>query len=188
MTIIKLESTWAKAQKKSALRLLRKLNAELPSGGTCYIAGGATRDWQHGWGCRDVDIFYHVPDQPDWIPQSFRKIEFDTVQGYTGPYKTNYINNVAEYTCTTGNLQYRPIQFINVDEDPLKVIKNFPISISRIWMGIDGKIECDWAYDMSIRSKAIHEMNRDQWNYHYLEKILGRFSDYAFIPHLWKQA
>jgi len=183
---IKLTTPIAKLQKRAALRLLRKLKAELPPEGICYVSGGAPRDWHHGWGCRDVDIFYHVPNKPNWLPKSFKKL--DTTDVYANEYPTRgYIHSVTEYECNSGALKYRPIQFIHTNQDPLGIIQcDFPISLSRIWMGVDGKIFASHEYEISYNHRIIHEESNHTWNYTYLDKILGRYRDYCFMPHGWE--
>jgi len=183
---IKLTTKIAKEQRKSALRLLRKLKSEMPADGTCYIAGGAPRDWHHGWGCRDIDIFYCVPSDPEWIPKSFKRLS-DTCTYASPYYKNGYIRSVTEYSCTSGTLKYRKVQFIHTTENPLNVIKcEFPISLSRIWMGIDGKIVGSDEYELSYDARIIFELDNKTYNYIYLDKILGRFSQYCFMPHNWE--
>jgi len=182
---IKLTEGIAKVQKKSALRLLRKLKSELPPDGICYISGGSLRDWHHGFGCRDIDIFYHVPSDPFYKPKSFGKLE--TLGDYTEYYKNGNILSVSEYKCTHGALKYRPIQFICLNEDPLGVIQcDFPMNLSRIWMGVDGKIFATDEYETGYNSRIIVELDNSTWNYVYLNKILGRFSEYSFMPYGWK--
>ena len=55
--IIKLNDSYAIREQKRALGLLKKFKSNLPDNAIAIIAGGAPRDWHHGWGCRDIDIF-----------------------------------------------------------------------------------------------------------------------------------
>jgi len=98
------------------------------------------------------------------------------------------IHSVHEYEATkysprAKSTKYTKVQLIQTNDDALKVIKNFPISLSRIWMDKEGEIECDFFYASSYNSRIIHELNESHgWNYVYINKILGRFSKYAFAP------
>ena len=182
---IELTSDLAKAEKKSALRLLKKLKAELPPDGICYVAGGAPRDWHHGWGCRDLDIFYMSTSDPYFVPKVFGKLKrSDNYDEYysMGGYLTAVHNFDGK-----GTFKDTSIQLVNLCKDPLSVIQDdFPISLSRIWMDVDGNINSSEAYDWSYDRRMILECHNDTWNYTYLGKIIGRFNEYGFIPFNYK--
>jgi hypothetical protein len=182
-----------KAQRAVAKKHLNLLLEKLPEGSTAYVAGGAPRDWHHGWGCRDIDIFFSVPlEHRDKVADmltnehgSFKRDESNYGYGVEGH---GIIHSIHEYEATkysprAKSTEYTKVQLIQTKQDALEVIKNFPISLSRIWMDKDGNIECDLFYARTYNSRIIHEMNESHgWNYVYLDKILGRFPMYAFAP------
>lgn len=182
------------AQKTVAKKHLNILLSKLPKGSTAYVAGGAPRDWHHGWGCRDIDIFYSLPSEDyrthvtNELDKEYSKLSEDySGYGY-GVDGNGIIHSVHEYDATkysprAKSTQYTKVQLIQTRKDALEVIKEFPISLSRIWMCKEGTIECDVFYAQSYNTRIIHEMNETHgWNYTYLDKILGRFSMYAFSP------
>ena len=193
---IKLTNPYLASQMKAGLYHLRRFNKLLPEGSSAYIAGGFLRDMHHGFGCRDVDIFYHIPD-------SKVACHYDPTQGkqvlshFTGLPKLKAIDeyggydycgeqgiqDIYEYTVKKGILKYREVQLIRLNTDPLYVINDFPINMSRIWMGIDGIVHSCESYDWGYEFSTMKEMHGKQWNYMYLGKILGRFPNYAFYPH-----
>ena len=182
------------AQRAVAKKHLNLLLDKLPEGSTAYVAGGAPRDWHHGWGCRDIDIFFQVPTEERNQVARYMNEEYDKLNqgGYYFDDGSQGILGVHEYPATkyspnATSTQYTKVQLIHTEQDPLDVIRDFPISLSRIWMDKTGAIECDTAYEMSYRYSTIHEMHTKQgWNYNYLDKILGRFNNYAFVPVNWK--
>ena len=198
---IKLTDPYLKAQMKAGLYHLRRFKQCLPEGSQAFISGGFLRDLHHGFGCRDVDIFYWIPEDKVttyYDPPmekfvlshlaSFRRIkciaegdggyDYDEHQG---------IQDIYEYTVNKGVLKYRGVQLIRLKCDPRYIIEDFPINMSRIYMGIDGVIHTTKEYDEGFKTKTIFECHGKQWNYLYLAKILGRYSDYAFVPYNWKR-
>lgn len=175
---------------------LRKFSKSLPKGSVAYIAGGALRDLHHGWGCRDVDIFYNIPENmlamhydPTVDKQVYSHLShFNNIkligQGENGyDYDEHQgIQDIYEHQIYKGDLKYNPLQLIRVNSHPISVIMDFPINMSRIWMGIDGIIQFDESYEYGYTNSIMREMHRKQYNYVYLAKILGRYSDYAFYP------
>jgi hypothetical protein len=184
------------AQRAVAKKHLNLLLDKLPEGSTAYVAGGAPRDWHHGWGCRDIDIFYSVPEKDrDSVVQSFNeqytKLAEDTSDYGYGVNNNELLHAIHEYDATlysprAKSTQYTKVQLIMTTKDPMEVITDFPISLSRIWMDPEGDINCDIFYAQSYNNHIINEMNESHgWNYVYLDKILGRFSTYAFSPIRW---
>lgn len=181
------------AQRAVAKKHLNLLLSKLPKGSTAYVAGGAPRDWHHGWGCRDLDIFYSIPKESQENVDKMMNNEYETLSrdysnyGY-GVDGHGILHSVHEYPATkyspkAKSTSYTKVQLIQTKKDALEVIKDFPISLSRIWMDKEGTIECDQFYAMSYNARIIHEMNETHgWNYVYLDKILGRFPMYAFSP------
>lgn len=187
------------AQRAVAKKHLNLLLSRLPEGSTAYVAGGAPRDWHHGWGCRDIDIFYTVPlANRDSVKKQF-DTEYDkvaedySVYGY-GVNGNPLLHAVHEYKATkysprAKSTSHTTVQLIMTTKDPLEIIKDFPISLSRIWMDKEGEISCDFFYASSYNSRVIHELNETHgWNYVYLNKILGRFSMYSFMPQNWQSS
>jgi len=197
---------------------LNRLLKNLPKGSVAYIAGGAPRDWHHGFGHRDIDIFYYCNGDPLTVykPELGKTVEChldikgirtsgeyylnDSMQQYwddtyynkdgyieiegigkdvLGPIDARYIKRVHSYN-TKG--RYSPIQLIEVDRNPLEVILDFPINMSKIIMEKSGKIYAFEDYMLGYEYKYIVELHRKQYNYSYLNKILGRYHEYAFIP------
>ena len=201
MISIKLKTTlstglFPKSQKAVAKKHLNLLLKKLPPNSTAYIAGGATRDWHHGMGCRDIDIFYSVPNYArdgitEMMNTEYNKLKQDYSYSNYGCDGHGIIHSVHEYAAP----KYSPnakstsctmVQLIQTKKDALEVIKEFPISLSRIWMDKEGNISCCDMYAMSYNSKIIHELNETHgWNYVYLNKILGRFPQYSFMPRGW---
>jgi hypothetical protein len=181
------------AQHAAAKRQLNKFLQAMPVGTEAYIAGGAPRDWHHGWGCRDVDIFFHVPEQEDALTQATQQLSKYKLMGKA--YGSDYsygcgeqgINSIYEYPIHQGSLRYRTIQLIWLRKRPLDVIRNFPMNMSHIWMDRNGIITCDYHYRLGYNSSVLRPANDSQYIYPYLEKILPRYSHYAFIPTVWDQ-
>jgi hypothetical protein len=175
---------------------LRKFKKMLPEGSTAYIAGGSLRDLHHGWGCRDVDIFYNIPENkiamhydPTVGEQVYSHLSHFSNLKILGRGENGYdydehqgIQDIYEHKIHKGDLKYNPLQLIRVKSHPLSVIADFPINMSRIWMGTDGIIHTCESYDYGYENSIMREMHRKQYNYLYLAKILGRYSDYAFYP------
>ena len=181
------------AQRAVAKHHLRLLLSDLPPGSTAYVAGGAPRDWHHGWGCRDIDIFYHVPEEyRDGITTMMSDKYTTNAQDYSsygyGVNNNPLIHSIHEYPATlhsprAKSTTYTPVQLVQTTKPALEVIESFPISLSRIWMDVEGTIKCDPMYAQSYNARIIHELNETHgWNYVYLNKILGRLSMYAFCP------
>ena len=184
------------AQKAVARKHLNILLSKLPEGSTAYVAGGAPRDWHHGWGCRDIDIFFSVPEEfkvhvTNELDKEHPKIIEDYSDYGYGVDGNGLLHSVHEYDATkyspkAKSTQYTKVQLIQTKKDALQVIKQFPISLSRIWMDKEGTIECDFFYANSYNNRIINELNETHgWNYTYLDKILGRFEMYSFVPMRW---
>jgi len=204
--IIKLKDSYAKREQKKALRILREFKSNLPEGSEAIIAGGAPRDWHHTWGCRDIDIFYYIPNQKPLTHLSHKTntqvpshldipnlVCMEDTSGYyfdalddTGH---NAIINIHEYEIKRRNsaLNHRKVQLIELRIKPVDYVVKFPISLSQIYMDTTGKIKSLDMYDIGYNSNLIYELHRHTWNYGYINKILGRFSDYGFIPYLWSR-
>jgi len=186
-----------KAQKAVAKKHLNLLLNKLPQGSQAYVAGGAPRDWHHGWGCRDIDIFFSVPKEfkthvTAMLDTECDKVSQDYSQGGYGVNNNPLLHSVHEYNASklsprAKSTEYTKVQLIQTNIDALEVIKDFPISLSRIWMDKDGDINCCHMYAQSYNNRIIHELNETHgWNYIYLDKILGRFPQYTFIPRNWQ--
>lgn len=184
------------AQKSVAKKHLNLLLSKLPEGSTAYVAGGAPRDWHHGWGCRDIDIFFSVPEEfrvhvTNELDKEYQKNGEDYSNYGYGVDGHGIIHSVHEYPATkysprAKSTSHTKVQLIQTKKDALEVIQNFPISLSRIWMDKEGEIECGFQYAHSYNSRIIYELNETHgWNYVYLNKILGRFSTYSFVPMNW---
>lgn len=202
MLNVKLKTTlstgmFPKAQKAVAKKHLNLLLSKLPEGSEAYVAGGAPRDWHHGWGCRDIDIFFSVPCSHKQDVTSSLNNEYDTVandysEGGYGVNNNPLLHSVHEYDATkfsprARSTSHTKVQLIQTNINPLLVIKDFPISLSRIWMDKEGILSCCHMYAQSYNSRIIHELNETHgWNYVYLDKILGRFSQYTFMPRGWQ--
>lgn len=172
------------AQRVAARRHLKQLLANLPKGSKAVIAGGAPRDWHHGWGCRDVDIFYQTNEMSNkYIQQKANVTRNSYYNGYG--YGENDIMTIHEYPIYSGCLKYRKVQLIRTIKDPMLTIRNFPINLSRIWMDNTGKIMCDHHYEWGYNHRMIHQVNHSQWVYPYLRKIMGRYHQYGFMPINW---
>jgi len=181
-----------KAQKAVSKNLLNRFLNEMPEGTIAYVAGGAPRDWHHGWGCRDLDIFYKTPDHAD-VDDILSK--YTLIKEKYGSYGYGIDNSqglmsVHEYDVKdysrSKSMSHRKVQLIRTAYDPLEVITNFPISLSRIWMDKEGIIKCDLMYKIGYNNSTIYEVHTEQgWNYVYLNKILGRFDKYVFVPKYW---
>ena len=179
------------AQHAAAKRQLNKFLQAMPVGTEAYIAGGAPRDWHHGWGCRDVDIFFYVPEQTDALTQTVQHLSQYTLLGEA--YGSDYsygcgeqgINSIYEYPIHQGSLRHRKVQLIWLRKRPLDVIRNFPVNMSHIWMDRKGTITCDFHYQLGYNKSVIRPANNTQYIYPYLEKILPRYSNYAFVPMNW---
>jgi len=181
------------AQRVASKNILNKFLDEMPEGTIAYIAGGAPRDWHHGIGCRDIDIFFHVPDEfrdsttvmlenmYQTLHHNYHGYDYEGGQGIMSVHEFD-----ASEMSRSKTMQFRKVQLIRLDRDPMSVITDFPISLSRIWMGIDGLIYCDDAYKDSYNNRIIREMHNKQYNYVYLNKILGRFDKYAFVPNTYR--
>jgi len=175
---------------------LKKFSNALPEGSVAYVAGGALRDFHHGWGVRDVDIFYYIPSDklamhydPTVDQQVYSHLSHFSNLKLLGQGENGYdydehqgIQDIYEHQIHKGELKYNPLQLIRVKSHPLSVIQDFPINMSRIWMGIDGVIQTCESYDYGYENSIMREMHRKQYNYVYLAKIMGRFSNYAFYP------
>jgi len=185
---------FVRAQKSASKNHLNRFLNEMPDGTVAYIAGGAPRDWHHGWGCRDLDIFYKTPDDvnvDDILSKyTLMKQEYGNygygVDGHQG------IMSVHEYDAKdysrSKSMAHRKVQLIRTKYDPLEVITDFPISLSRIWMDKEGLIKCDNIYKIGYNNSSIYEIHTKQgWNYFYLNKILGRFPNYVFVPKVWSR-
>jgi hypothetical protein len=182
-----------KAQKAVAKAQLNRFLDEMPEGTIAYVAGGAPRDWHHGWGCRDLDIFFQVPEEHSddaalVLDNTYELMKKD--DGYYGIDGNEDIISIHEYPIEqysrSASMKCRKCQLIRVSRHPLQVIHNFPISLSRIWMDKEGSISCDSWYARSYNEQVIFEVNQSQgWNYIYINKILGRFRKYAFVPMHW---
>jgi len=181
------------AQKSVAKKHLNLLLSKLPEDSTAYVAGGAPRDWHHGWGCRDIDIFFSVPENfrvhvTNELDNEYSKLNEDYSNYGYGVEGHGIIHSVHEYDATkysprAKSTSHTKVQLIQTKKDALEVIQKFPISLSRIWMDKEGDIECDFFYANSYNSRIINELNETHgWNYTYLNKILGRFHMYAFSP------
>jgi len=183
-----------KAQKAVAKTQLNRFLDEMPEGTIAYVAGGAPRDWHHGWGCRDLDIFFYVPEEHAEAASVVLNNTYAMMKkgyGYYGVDGNEEIMSVHEYDIEKyskgHSMAHRICQLVRVNKNPLEVINDFPISLSRIWMNKEGEIYCDDYYRMSYNSRVIHEIHQRQgWNYVYLDKILGRFSQYSFMPMNWE--
>jgi len=181
-----------KAQKAVSKNLLNRFLNEMPEGTIAYVAGGAPRDWHHGWGCRDLDIFYKTPDHAD-VDDILSK--YTLIKEKYGSYGYGIDNSqglmsVHEYEVKdysrSRSMSHKKVQLIRTAYDPLEVITNFPISLSRIWMDKEGIIKCDLMYKIGYNNSTIYEIHDEQgWNYVYLNKILGRFDKYVFMPKYW---
>jgi len=169
------------AQLTAAKRQLKILLSLLPEGSTAYIAGGAPRDWHHGWGCRDVDIFYHTSDDTEAI-NKLSDNNLSSNYGYNG-YGQGEIISVHERKINQGSLRFRKIQYVRTIIDPMLVIKTFPLSLSQIWMDTSGQIKCSNSYRVGYNQRTIIQVNNSQYIYPYLEKILPRFTNYGFYPY-----
>ena len=178
-----------KAQKAVAKNLLNRFLNEMPEGTIAYVAGGAPRDWHHGWGCRDLDIFYKTPDDAnvDDILSKYTLIK--NPYGYSGygVGDSQGLLSVHEYDVKdysrSRSMSHKKVQLIRTKYNPLEIITDFPISLSRIWMDKEGKIKCDFMYRIGYNNSTIYEIHG--WNYVYLNKILGRFDKYVFMPKYW---
>jgi len=179
---------WPKAQQAAAKYQLNKFLKSMPKGTIGYVAGGAPRDWHHGWGCRDLDIFYKVPATYDDMNAAEKVLEkYHTTHNYSGyDYTGQPIVSVHEYPVHSGSLRFRKVQLIRLEVNPIVVIKDFPINLSHIWMDTKGHIKCDFHYYYGYNARIIREVHRNQYNYTYLEKILPRFDDYTFCPLGWQ--
>lgn len=179
------------AQRVAAKRQLNKFLKAMPKGTTAYIAGGAPRDWHHGWGCRDVDIFFSVKENAEALTQTMQHLSqyklLNEAYGCDYSYGCGEqgINAIWEYPVHQGSLRYRKIQLIWVRESPLTVINNFPINMSHIWMDLTGRITCNHHYQHGYDTSILRNVNDSQYYYPYLEKILPRMSKYAFVPNTW---
>lgn len=171
------------AQRVAARRHLKQLLANLPKGSKAVIAGGAPRDWHHGWGCRDVDIFFQSEDM-SYVESRAEPLRNSYYNGYG--YDENGIMSVHEYPIHQGCLKYRKVQLIRTVSDPMLVIHEFPVNMSRIWMDATGKIMADHHYQWGYNHRIINQVNHTQWVYPYIEKILGRYSNYGFVPINWE--
>lgn len=179
---LEIESPYAREQMWAGQRHLQRLLRQLPSGSEAYIAGGAPRDWHHGWGCRDIDIFFKTPEE-DSLNLKYRGLKDISQYSY---YNGKELIDVHEYPVSSGFLKFRNVQLIRLAIDPLKFINHFPINMSRVWMDMKGKVRCSEEYKIGYYGKYFLELHREQWNYAYISKILGRYSNYAFIPYKWK--
>jgi len=179
------------AQHAAAKRQLNKFLQAMPVGTEAYIAGGAPRDWHHGWGCRDVDIFFYVPENVNALTKTTEHLSQYKLlsEAYSSDYSYGCgeqgINAIYEYPIHQGSLRYRTIQLIWLRKRPLDVIRNFPMNMSHIWMDRKGIITCDYHYRLGYNSSVLRPANDSQYIYPYLEKILPRYSNYAFIPTIW---
>jgi len=195
---INLSNPYLHAQMRASLYHLRRFNKLLPEGSSAYIAGGFLRDLHHGFGCRDVDIFYHIPDNKlstHYDPTLDKQVlshltelpKLNAIDEYGGyEYCSDQgIRDIYEYTVKKGALRHREVQLIRLNTDPLYVITDFPINMSRIWMGIDGIVHTCESYDWGYQYSTMREMHSKQWNYVYLAKILPRFNHYAFYPYTY---
>ena len=178
-----------KAQKAVAKNLLNRFLNEMPEGTIAYVAGGAPRDWHHGWGCRDLDIFYKTPDDAnvDDILSKYTLMKKEYGNYGYGVDGNQGIMSVHEYDTKdysrSRSMSHKKVQLIRTKYDPLEVITDFPISLSRIWMDKEGIIKCDFMYKIGYNNSTIYEVHG--WNYVYLNKILGRFDKYVFMPKHW---
>jgi hypothetical protein len=177
------------AQRIAAKRHLRELLANLPEGSTAYIAGGAPRDWHHGWGCRDVDIFYTTPESageaiPQYVLDKAKPVFQQYGKGYY--YDLQGIKSVHEYPVYQGSLRHRKIQLIRTTSNPETVIRMFPINMSQIWMNSSGKITGSVEYKWGYNNKTMLECNGTQWVYPYIRKLLPRYDEYMFMPKKWR--
>jgi hypothetical protein len=175
------------AQHNSTKYQLRKFLKEMPKGTVAYVAGGAPRDWHHGWGCRDVDIFFQAPETVETLAAlgKYEPMCESYGYGYMSPTDQGILS-IHEYKINQGSLRFRNVQLIRVQGHPLDVIKDFPINLSHIWMDSSGRIECDFYYESGYHSRIIAAVHNKQYYYPYLEKILPRFDDYAFTPKGWE--
>ena len=179
----------ARAQKAASKNQLNRFLNEMPEGTIAYVAGGAPRDWHHGWGCRDLDIFYKTPDDAnvDDILSKYTLMKKEYGNYGYGVDGNQGIMSIHEYDATdysrSRSMSHKKIQLIRTKYDPLEVITDFPISLSRIWMDKEGIIKCDFMYKIGYNNSTIYEVHG--WNYVYLNKILGRFDKYVFMPKHW---
>lgn len=179
------------AQRIAAKRQLNKFLKAMPEGTRAYIAGGAPRDWHHGWGCRDVDIFFSVAEDFKSLHEAYNYLnKFELAnQAYGEDYSYGCgeqgILSIHEYPIYQGSLKYRKVQLIRLKKSPLTVINNFPINMSHIWMDSAGRITCNHHYQHGYDTSILRNVNDSQYYYPYLEKILPRMSKYAFVPNTW---
>ena len=174
------------AQANAAKYQLKKFLKTMPEGTIAYIAGGAPRDWHHGWGCRDVDIFFQAPETIETLSALGKHTPSCEAYGYGYMDATEQnLLSIHEYKINQGSLRFRNVQLIRVQGHPLDVIKDFPINLSHIWMDSSGEIECDFWYQTGYNGRIISPIHNKQYYYPYLEKILPRFTDYAFTPKAW---
>ena len=179
------------AQRCAAKYQLNKFLKAMPKDTRAYIAGGAPRDWHHGWGCRDVDIFFSVPEDYESLTQATQHLSQFKMLGEAYGVDYSYgcgeqgINAIYEYPIHQGSLKYRKVQLIWLRKKPLGVIQDFPINMSHIWMDSAGRITCNHNYAWGYNSGIIRPVNDTQYIYPYLEKLLPRYSSYCFIPATW---
>jgi len=146
------------------------------------IAGGAPRDWIHGHGARDIDIFYHLEDE-NMSPFS-NSIGVRELGGYSDYEDANGIVSVHEYS--TRN--HTAIQLIRTKIPVLQHIRtHFPMNMCKVWMNEDGDIGYDKSFEWGYENKIIYQVIPG-WHYRYLNKILGRYRDYGFLPMNWETA
>jgi len=179
------------AQRVAAKRQLKKFLSAMPEGTEAYIAGGAPRDWHHGWGCRDIDIFFKVPDDFKSLNDAYSHLSQFKIMGEAYGVDYSYgcgeqgILTIHEYPIHQGSLRYRKVQLIRLKQKPLDIINNFPINMSHIWMDSSGRITCNHHYQHGYDTSILRNVNNSQYYYPYLEKILPRMSTYAFVPNTW---
>ena len=144
------------------------------------LAGGAPRDWLHGMQARDFDMFYYLEDIP---------IEQPVLDDHLGVYPVgdeySYEGNKDIATVHEYRREYKKVQLVRCTRPPLKVVENFPINLSQVWMDCTGKINASSLFKHGMNSKTIQALVPDvKWSY--VSKILPRYSEYAYIPHGWR--
>ena len=131
---------------------------------------------------RDFDFFYYLPKVSESkmvLDDHIGVKQIGDEYSYGGD---SNILTVHEY-----RLKYKSVQLIRCVKPPLEVAAEFPINLSQIAMNCNGEINSSSLFKHGVAGKTIQAISPDGCRWSYLQKILPRFSDYAYIPYGWRE-
>lgn len=166
-------------QKGIAVELLNKLKGADPC---CILAGGAPRDWYLGEPCNDLDIYIHIPHQPQaWDELRWRSLGLPEMrrlgENRKDPNKYKSMPNLRKVY--EGVYKGMKFQVMTLELPTFEaVIPYFATEVSSAWWTGKGDIKHTRGFKESHETEQLIFKKGYKANDPYVQKMIKRFPNY----------